>query len=93
MFFDGPLHMDMPVLVDQQELAYICTEWSQDVIWKTYWERWMIGMDRWMNGEREREREREKERERKNERERERESQKNPRRQRVLMMLTFSAES
>ena len=59
-FFDGPLHMDVPVLVDQQELIYISSVRTQDVIWKTYRERWIIGIER----EREREKERECERER-----------------------------
>ena len=35
MFFFGLLNMDMAVLIDQQ-----------DVVWKTYWEWWMIGTDR-----------------------------------------------
>ena len=39
-FFNGPLYIDVPVLADQQE-----------VIWKTYRERWMIRTER----ERERE--------------------------------------
>ena len=37
--------MDVPVLANQQELIYISSVWTQDVIWKTYWERCMIGMD------------------------------------------------
>ena len=40
-------------VVDQQELTYTSSVWIEDVIWKTCWERWMIGTDR----ERERERE------------------------------------
>ena len=39
------LHMDMPVLADKQELIYISSVQTQDVVWKTCWEPWMIGMD------------------------------------------------
>ena len=35
----------MEVLVDKQELIYISYVRTQDVIWKTRWERWMIGTD------------------------------------------------
>ena len=56
-FFYGPLHMDAPVLADQQELIYIRSVRTQDVVWRTCREWWMIG-------ERERERERERVRER-----------------------------
>ena len=42
--------MDVPVLADQQELIYISSVQTQDVVWRTRWEGW---------GERERERERE----------------------------------
>ena len=38
-----PLHMDVSVLVNHQELIYISSVRTQDAIWKTY--RWMIGMD------------------------------------------------
>ena len=44
--FYGPLHMDVPVLAEQEELIYISSVQTQDVIWKT------------CHGERERERER-----------------------------------
>ena len=40
--------MDVPVLVDQQELIYINSMQTQDVVWKTCRVRWMIGN----NGER-----------------------------------------
>ena len=53
MFFYGPLHMDMPALANHQELIYISSVWTQDVVWKTCQERWVIGTD----GEREREKE------------------------------------
>ena len=49
MFFYEPLHMDMPALADQQEFIYITSVQTQDVVWKTCQEQWMIGMD----GERE----------------------------------------
>ena len=42
MFFYGRQHMDVPVLADQQELIYVSSVQTQDVIWKTYQERWMI---------------------------------------------------
>ena len=42
--------MDMPDLANQQERTYISFVRTQDVVWQTYQERWMIGM----NGERER---------------------------------------
>ena len=45
MFFYVPLHMDVPVLADQQEPIYISSVQTQDVVWKTYQERWMIGTD------------------------------------------------
>ena len=37
--------MDMPVLADQQELMYVSSVWTLDVVWKTCQEQWMIGMD------------------------------------------------
>ena len=40
--------MDVPVLANQQELIYTTSVRTQDVVWKTYWEQWMIGT----NGER-----------------------------------------
>ena len=43
-FSDGPLHTNLPVLGDQQELTYKSSVQSLDVIWK----QWMV----WMNGER-----------------------------------------
>ena len=39
----------MPVLADQQELTYNSFVLTQDVVWKTYRKRWLIGK----NGERE----------------------------------------
>ena len=33
-FFDGPLNMDTPVLADQQELTYIGSVWTLDVVWR-----------------------------------------------------------
>ena len=39
----------MPMLGDQQEIIYICSVCTQNVIWKTCQEWWMIGTD----GERE----------------------------------------
>ena len=36
-FFHGTLHMDVPVLADQQELIYINSVWTQEAIWKTSW--------------------------------------------------------
>ena len=38
------LHMNVPMLVDQQELTYNSSMWTQDVVLKTYLERWMIEM-------------------------------------------------
>ena len=48
-FFYGPLHVNVPVLVDKQELIYIISVRTQDVLWITCQEWWMIGTD----GERE----------------------------------------
>ena len=45
MFSYGPLHMDEPVLADQQELSYNSSLWIQDVVSKTSLEQWMIGID------------------------------------------------
>ena len=45
-FFCGSIHMDVPELADLQVLIYSSSVWTQDVIWKTYWERWIIGMDK-----------------------------------------------
>ena len=47
------IYTDMPELADQQELIYISSVQTQDIVWKTCQEQWMIGMDE----ERERERE------------------------------------
>ena len=44
-FFFGPLHMDVPVLADQQESIYISFVQTQGVVWRTCRERWTIGMD------------------------------------------------
>ena len=46
MFFYGCLHMDEPGLINQQELVYINFVWTQDAVWKTCWEQWMIGTER-----------------------------------------------
>ena len=48
-FIYGLLHMEIPVLADQQELIYISSVQIQNVVWKTCQEWWMIGTD----GERE----------------------------------------
>ena len=48
-FFYGPHHVDVPVLADLQEFIFIISTQTQDLVWKTCWEQWMIGMD----GERE----------------------------------------
>ena len=37
--------MDMSELADQQELIYISSMWTQDVVWKIYLEWCMIGMN------------------------------------------------
>ena len=39
-FFSGPLHMDVPVLTDQQELFCISSVRTLDVVWKTCRDRW-----------------------------------------------------
>ena len=41
-FSYGPLHMELPVLDDQEEPAYNSSVWTQDVDQKTSWERRMI---------------------------------------------------
>ena len=38
-------HMDMSVLADKQELIYIGSVQSQDVVWRTCQKWWMVGMD------------------------------------------------
>ena len=45
IFFDGPLHMDAPVLTDLQELIYISSVGTLDIVYRTCQEWWMIGMD------------------------------------------------
>ena len=45
MFFNGPLHMDVLVLTDHQELTNNSSVQTQDIVWKACMERWMIGMD------------------------------------------------
>ena len=42
-FSNGPLHMDLPVLADQQETTYKSSVRTLDVVWKTGSEWWMIG--------------------------------------------------
>ena len=46
---DWPLHADMPVWADQQEIIYISSVQTQDAVWKTCPEWQLIGM----KGERE----------------------------------------
>ena len=53
--------MDAPVLADQQELTYTRSVRTQDVVWKTCQELWMIGTNGVCVCVRERERERERE--------------------------------
>ena len=55
MFVYEPLHMDVPVLADQQELTYNSYVQTQDVISRIYRKQWLLGTYE----ERERERERE----------------------------------
>ena len=52
--FYRPLQMDLPVLADELESIHIISMRTQNVVWKTCLERWIIGTER----ERERERER-----------------------------------
>ena len=50
-FVYGPLHMDEPMLADQQESIYICFVQTQGVVRKTCREGWMIGADgEWKSG-------------------------------------------
>ena len=49
MFSYGPLHMDLQVLANQQELSNNSTVQTQDVVCKTCQDQWMIGT----NGKRE----------------------------------------
>ena len=44
-FFYGPLHLDVSVLADQEELIYISFVQTQDAVWKTCRKRWTIGTD------------------------------------------------
>ena len=44
-FFYGPRHIDVPVLADRQEIIYISSIGTLDVVWKTCREWWMIGTD------------------------------------------------
>ena len=37
--------MDASVLADQQGLTYISSVWTQDVVWRTFQDHWMIGLD------------------------------------------------
>ena len=39
------LHMDTPVLVDQQKLTLISRAWTLDTVSRTYLEQWPIGKD------------------------------------------------
>ena len=48
-FSNGPLHLDVSVLADQQELTSNSSVRTQDIVCKTCQVRWMIGT----NGERE----------------------------------------
>ena len=50
-FSDRPLHTDMQVLDDQQELIYDSSVQTQDIVYRTCQKQWMIAL----NGERERE--------------------------------------
>ena len=47
-FSNGSLYMGMPVFADQQEHTDNSSAQTQNVVWKTNWERWMKGT----NGER-----------------------------------------
>ena len=38
--FYRPLHIDEPVLADQQEIIYISSVWTQDVVWKDCRDGW-----------------------------------------------------
>ena len=50
--------MDVPVIADQQKFIHISSVRTLDVVWKNWWERWVIGTD--VERERERNRIREK---------------------------------
>ena len=43
MLFYRPRYIDVQVLADQQELIYICSMQTQDIVWKTCRDRLMIG--------------------------------------------------
>ena len=45
-FSNRSFHTDMPVLVNLEDLTYNSSEWTQDVVWKICWKRWIIGMNR-----------------------------------------------
>ena len=36
IFYNILLHLDTPVLVDQQNLTFTTSEWKLDAVWKTY---------------------------------------------------------
>ena len=38
--------MDVPVLANQQEIIYFNSVQTQYIVWKSYREQWMIGMER-----------------------------------------------
>ena len=44
-FFYGHLHIAMLVLADKQELTYINSVWTMDIVWKTCWEQWIKRTD------------------------------------------------
>ena len=43
MILDGPVHTEVPVLADRQELIDINFVWTYDVFWKAYRDRWTMG--------------------------------------------------
>ena len=45
MFFCGLLHMDTPVLADQQKLIFVISVQILDAVWRTCQDQKMIGMD------------------------------------------------
>ena len=46
-FFYKPLHMDLPVMIDQQGLNYISSVWTLDVDWRICQKQWMRERERW----------------------------------------------
>ena len=42
-YFYAPQHMDVPVLADCWRLIYISSVRTLDVVWRTWWDQWMIG--------------------------------------------------